>query len=412
MFIKYYFYFRSNKKFLSSSMVFIRIAYDKAKTTTAMPSDYYDLVNEKDFAYNYNDDHQMRREEPLTSLKMASTNDYEDKIFEDPEEQRNPKRQDFGIEHDRIPENRVQCMYTGYNQCDKNEVCKPIKSMVQRRRRKEQGICQCKDGFERNPKGKCIKMDVQLSNDYSSESKELSKESTAIPVERLVVSAGGSHEIQLPNNKITLSAFVVPESGSPSSSSLSKYTYKWNLVWRSQSGDDEYGNMEGTTSQELKLSNLKAGNYTFKVEVKGDHAKGEALVNVTVHPPHRINQPPIAVIQPSNSTVQLPNKDTVLEGSFSKDDNNEIAKFKWELINFPIAYKDIPSSDPSLTSGQTLQLKNLVPGFYQVKLTVTDKDGASNSTIANVTVLKEIDYPPTANAGPDAVIYLPQNEVC
>ena len=408
-------------------MVLIRIADNRAMTTTTtMPSDYYDLFNEKDFAYNYNDDHQMRREEPLTSPKMTSTNDYEDKIFEDPEQQQNLRqqnlrRQDFGIQHDTIPDDRVQqdimgqrvqCMYTGYNQCDKNEVCKPIKSMVQRRRRKEQGICQCKDGFERNQKGKCIKMDVQLSNDYSSESKESSKESTAIPVERLVVSAGGSHEIQLPNNKITLSAFVVPESGSPSSSSLSKYTYKWNLVWRSQSGDDEYGNMEGTTSQELKLSNLKAGNYTFKVEVKGDHAKGEALVNVTVHPPHRINQPPIAVIQPSNSTVQLPNKDTVLEGSFSKDDNNEIAKFKWELINFPIAYKDIPSSDPSLTSGQTLQLKNLIPGFYQVKLTVTDKDGASNSTIANVTVLKEIDYPPTANAGPDVVIHLPQNEVC
>jgi hypothetical protein len=77
-----------------------------------------------------------------------------------------------------------------------------------------------------------------------------------------------------------------------------------------------------------------------------------------------------------------------------------------QAMTVPIGYKNL-----QLPSNPTLQLKDLLPGLYQFKLTVTDSDGATNSTIANVTVLKEIDYPPTANAGPDVVIHLPQNEV-
>ncbi|XP_014670991.1 PREDICTED: dyslexia-associated protein KIAA0319-like protein [Priapulus caudatus] len=59
----------------------------------------------------------------------------------------------------------------------------------------------------------------------------------------------------------------------------------------------------------------------------------------------------------------------------------------------------------------TLHLKSLAPGFYQFKLTVTDSDDATNSTIANVTVIKETDYPPTANAGPDKIVKLPSGEI-
>lgn len=44
-------------------------------------------------------------------------------------------------------------------------------------------------------------------------------------------------------------------------------------------------------------------------------------------------------------------------------------------------------------------------------LTVVDSDGASNSTTANLTVKKAVDYPPVANAGPNQVITLPQNSI-
>lgn len=55
---------------------------------------------------------------------------------------------------------------------------------------------------------------------------------------------------------------------------------------------------------------------------------------------------------------------------------------------------------PELKDSATLQLNDLIkPGNYTFKLTVTDTDKATSSGIANVTVLKNTDYPPDANAG-------------
>ena len=42
---------------------------------------------------------------------------------------------------------------------------------------------------------------------------------------------------------------------------------------------------------------------------------------------------------------------------------------------------------------------------------MADSDGITNSTFANVTYIKEIDYPPMANAGSNQIISLPQNSV-
>lgn len=45
------------------------------------------------------------------------------------------------------------------------------------------------------------------------------------------------------------------------------------------------------------------------------------------------------------------------------------------------------------------------------RLTVEDSHHATNSTTANITVLKVTDYPPEANAGQDTIIYLPHNNL-
>lgn len=44
-------------------------------------------------------------------------------------------------------------------------------------------------------------------------------------------------------------------------------------------------------------------------------------------------------------------------------------------------------------------------------MTITDSDNITNSTTANITVLKAIDYPPSANPGQPVILYLPQNNV-
>lgn len=87
-------------------------------------------------------------------------------------------------------------------------------------------------------------------------------------------------------------------------------------------------------------------------------------------------------------------------------DDDQIKSWRWDLIHGPMTYA------PVLTPTSTLQLTNLtIPGNYTFKLTVTDSDDISNSTTANITILKAADYPPSANAGQPVILYLPQNNV-
>lgn len=95
----------------------------------------------------------------------------------------------------------------------------------------------------------------------------------------------------------------------------------------------------------------------------------------------------------------------IINDNYLQDDD-KIKSWKWDLIQGPINYA------PALTDTSTLQLTNLtMPGHYTFKLTVTDSDNITNSTTANITVLKATDYPPSANAGQPVILFLPQNNV-
>ncbi|GFR28437.1 dyslexia-associated protein KIAA0319 [Trichonephila clavata] len=299
------------------------------------------------------------------------------------------------------------CLYGVPGECLQYEEC------VLKNSRARNGFCRCVSGYVRDMQGICMRkhsttnfnhqitaLPPTLHQDLSPRKNVTDKllSTTASPVHPLVVSAGDNVTLQLPDNEVTLSAYALkqPEGGSEN------YKYEWTLI--SHPEGDETGTMQDQNTKSLKLSKLRAGLYTFKVYVTADNAFGEAMVNVTVLPPERENKPPVAIIQPSNVTVKLPNKDTVLDGSFSTDDD-KIVRYQWEVLEVPIGYS------VQLNETPTLQLKNLIPGLYRFKLNVTDSKGAWNFTFANVTVQKETDYPPTANAESEVVIYLPQNEV-
>ncbi|XP_022258402.1 dyslexia-associated protein KIAA0319-like protein, partial [Limulus polyphemus] len=321
------------------------------------------------------------------------------------------------------PTQKKTCTYGIDEDCAINEHC------VVYNNRARQGFCECDDGYTRSEStGECqllttksglnvtatpsllptnvtnVQNSSQPATTPSSEYENKvtgnkKSSSTSAPIERhLVVSAGGNKVIQLPDNEVTLSAYALPQENTGV-----KYSYLWTLLSQ-PGGDEEAGIMQGQTSPTLKLSKLRSGVYMFEISVTGNGSSGKDTVNVTVLPPKRTNKPPVAVIQPSNVTVKLPNKDTVLDGSYSTDDD-KIIDYHWEVISLPIGYKI------QLNNSSTVQLRNLIPGFYRFKLTVKDSDGILNYTFANVTVLKEKDYPPTANAGSDAVMYLPQDDV-
>ncbi|XP_042295361.1 dyslexia-associated protein KIAA0319-like protein homolog isoform X3 [Sceloporus undulatus] len=223
--------------------------------------------------------------------------------------------------------------------------------------------------------------------------------STAAPtpvIKKLAVSAGDSVQVTLPKNEVELNAYVLPPPPKGTS-----YSYDWRLITHPT---DYSGEMEGQHSQILKLSKLTVGLYEFNVIVDGDNAHGEGMVNVTVKPEPRVNQPPVAIASPQFLEISLPTTSTVIDGSQSTDDD-KIVSYHWEELKGPLREEKVSADTP------ILKLTNLVPGNYTFSLTVVDSDGASNSTTASLTVNKAVDYPPVANAGPNQVITLPQNSI-
>ncbi|XP_012577705.1 PREDICTED: dyslexia-associated protein KIAA0319-like protein homolog [Condylura cristata] len=240
---------------------------------------------------------------------------------------------------------------------------------------------------------------VAPSYSFATSSSQASFQSTSAPspvIKKLVVSAGESVQITLPQNEVKLNAYVLQE---PLEGEI--YTYNWQLITHPK---DYSGEMEGKYSQTLKLSKLTPGLYEFKVIVDGQNSHGEGYVNVTVKPEPRKNRPPVAIVSPQFQEISLPTTSTVIDGSQSTDDD-KIVQYHWEELKGPLREEKI-SGDTAI-----LKLSKLVPGNYTFSLTVVDSDGATNSTTANLTVNKAVDYPPVANAGPNQVITLPQNSI-
>uniref|UniRef100_A0A665WCG9 PKD domain-containing protein n=1 Tax=Echeneis naucrates TaxID=173247 RepID=A0A665WCG9_ECHNA len=212
----------------------------------------------------------------------------------------------------------------------------------------------------------------------------------------LVVSAGKSVEVTLPRNEVELNAFVVP---TPPNGTI--YAFDWRLITHPK---DYSGEMEGKHSKTLKLSKLTVGLYEFEVTVDGEGAHGEGYVNVTVKPEPRVNKPPVAIVSPKFQEISLPTSSTVIDGSQSTDDDKVVA-WHWEEVKGPLREEKVSADTVVLT------LTSLVPGNYTFSLTVTDSDGATNSTQATLSVNKAKDYRPVANAGPNQVIQLPRNSI-
>lgn len=317
------------------------------------------------------------------------------------------------------------------NMCGENERC------VGQHDHSRNGICTCARGFIRNSEGECtvspassiLSRITPLNTQFLDESDPndpsfqrmfleggssqfhssdnfgrdpstslLTSSSTPKPLRTIAVSARNK-TVQLPENKVKLSAYTVP---------LEKegehFTYEWVLLSK-PGGEDSSGTMNNKNGATVELNDLSEGLYTFNVSVRAQDGFGSTLVNVTVLPPKRFNQLPVVIVTPVSQIVKSPNHGAVLDGSSSTDDE-KIVKWHWELQQGPLDYKS------QLQDSPTLQLDNLYqPGNYTFKLTVTDSDGATNSTTANITVVASKDYPPEANAGADIIVHLPQNNV-
>jgi hypothetical protein len=213
--------------------------------------------------------------------------------------------------------------------------------------------------------------------------------------------AVASKTVQLPEGSVSLTAYTVPEEDP-----ANPFKYEWKLI-SSPSSEQTHATEEGAKTQSLSLAHLTQGVYVWKVIVTKDKPPGfgETRANVTVLAAERINTPPKAVIAPPTQTVNLPTNKAIVDGSGSTDDSGKLALYTWVLDGGPVGYQ------PDLPSLPTLSLNNLTAGNYTIRLTVTDEDGATDTTTAMLVVVPDTDYKPKANAGEDKIIFLPLNTV-
>ena len=210
-----------------------------------------------------------------------------------------------------------------------------------------------------------------------------------------VAHAGTNQTITLPLNTVTLSG-----SGSDPDGTISFYE------WTQSSGPSQAG-IASPYSAITGVTNLLEGTYVFTLKVT-DNKTATATSNISV----KVNAAPVGPNQkPSanagtNQTITLPTNSAIISGSGS-DSDGSISFYEWKQTSGP-SQASIASPYSASTS-----VNKLEQGIYVFTLKVTDNNLAidtSNVTI-NVNSAPAGNQPPTANAGSNQSITLPQNSV-
>lgn len=159
------------------------------------------------------------------------------------------------------------------------------------------------------------------------------------------------------------------------------------------------------TSASLTLTNLVAGNYTFRLTATDDDgASSSSDVGVTVNPATTTNSNPVANAG-VDSTITLPKNTVALIGS-GTDNDGTIVSYNWQFISGPTGASILSPSSAST------QIGSLIAGSYVFRLTVTDNLGATATDNVSVIVNPVIaNIVPVVNAGINQVITAPVDSV-
>jgi hypothetical protein len=210
-----------------------------------------------------------------------------------------------------------------------------------------------------------------------------------------VVNAGPDLTITLPVNAVTLN-------GTASDPDGTIVSFRWTKL----RGPAAFELLTPESAQ-TGVRALVEGEYEFELTVqddKGDAARDTAMVTVLPAPPE--NRPPVADAGDDRTIRLSPNNPLLLDGSKSSDPDGRIISYFWE----PVEDRDAPSI-PVLISPNADKtfVTGLKPGNYQFKLTVRDDKGAVDDDTVSIIVVEPPNEPPSANAGDDFSITLPQN---
>ena len=204
------------------------------------------------------------------------------------------------------------------------------------------------------------------------------------------VTAGNEKVILLPTNTATINAVASDPDGNIA-------TYSWTK----QIGPS--ATLSGVNTSSLLLTNLVAGNYTFRITVTDDAGASsfaELVIRVlTVGS----NVPPI-VDAGIDKLLFLPNNSINLIGQAS-DAGGSITSYLWEKISGP-------SATLTNATSASVTISNLVAGQYTFRLTAQDNQSATSFDEVNVTVYPgSVNQSPIADAGGNKSIALPNTSI-
>ena len=209
------------------------------------------------------------------------------------------------------------------------------------------------------------------------------------PNEKPIVNAGADINISLPVNTISLTGSVNDPDGTID-------RVEWTIV----SGGSATIASKGNVSTDV--TNLAAGSYTFKLTAwDDDGASASDNVFVTVLE-EVVNTPPVVDAGP-NQTVILP-ENSIVTAATANDPDGSITEVTWAKLAGGAA--TIVSRNQLTT-----EINNLEEGTYTFRVTVRDNDGTTAADNFTVTVLPQANDAPTASAGEDITVTLPQNSV-
>ncbi|UYZ39565.1 MAG: PKD domain-containing protein [Candidatus Methanospirare jalkutatii] len=173
--------------------------------------------------------------------------------------------------------------------------------------------------------------------------------------------------IEGPSGKINYSDVRFVWTGTDDRTPTSELVYAYKLE-----GYDADWSWTSDTSKNYSLPN---GNYTFKVKAKDkagnvDPTPAERTFTVSVE-----NQPPVASFTYSPQHPKV-NENITFNASLSYDPDGTIVEYEWDF------------GDGNITSTTEEIIKHFYSetGIYEVTLTVTDDEGATNSTTKEITV--------------------------
>lgn len=192
------------------------------------------------------------------------------------------------------------------------------------------------------------------------------------------VEAGENQIIQLPTNNTTVTAIGNDIDGTVVS-------YQWIKI----SGGN--ATISSPNSPTTTITGLTQGAYVFQVTVTDNEgAIGTDTIVITILAAGAVNQPPIANAG-TNQAITLPTSTVGLDGTLSTDIDGVIVDYSWVQTLGPLSTIVSPNSATTNVTGLTV-------GTFVYELTVTDNEGATDTSTVIITVSAE-NIPPTVDAG-------------